>query len=54
VTDKTLDQLARRGHKIGTPRMTHEGKITIDVDGRVLSYPEIDQMLADHIEAERA
>ena len=49
----TLDQLKRRGHAIGTTGVTHKGKMIINIDGRMLTYPEINQILADDLEKER-
>ncbi len=36
MDDSTLEKLKRRGHKIGMAAVTHDGKMIIAVDGRVL------------------
>jgi hypothetical protein len=54
MDNSTLEKLKRRGHNIGMAAVTHDGKMIIAVDGRMLTYPEIDQLLEEHVEKENA
>ena len=49
MDDKTLDKLKRLGHEIGRAAVSHDGKMLVAVDGRMLTYPEIDKLLADQL-----
>ncbi len=50
MDDKTLDMLKKLGHDIGRAAVSHDGKMLVAVDGRMLTYPEIDKLLADETE----
>jgi hypothetical protein len=41
--------LQRRSQRIGSAAVSPEGKMLVTIDGRMLTYPEIDKLLADHL-----
>jgi hypothetical protein len=49
MDDNTLDKLRGLGHEIGRAAVSPDGKMLIAVDGRMLTYPEIDKLLVDHL-----
>lgn len=50
----TLAILTRRGHKVGMTGMTNEGMVTVAIDDRMLTFPEIDELLEEDVQKERA
>lgn len=51
MTERTLEELTRRGHTIGQVGMSNEGKILISVDGKFLTYSEIDEIAEKELHA---
>ena len=49
MDEKTLEKLKQLGHENGSTGMSHDGKLLIGVDGRMMTYPEIDKLLDDHL-----
>jgi hypothetical protein len=49
----TLESLTRHDHKVGTTGMTNDGMVTVAIDDRMLTFPEIDKLLEDDLQKER-
>ena len=49
MDNKTLATLEKLGHEIGQSVMGNDGKMRIAIDGRMLTYPEIDELLTDEL-----
>jgi hypothetical protein len=47
MDESTLNQLKRLGHQIGQTRVRHDGTMLIAIDGKMLTYKEIDELLAN-------
>lgn len=53
MDNTTLANLTRRGHRVGTTGMTSDGMVTVAIDDRMLTFPEIDKLLEEDIQKER-
>ena len=53
MDNRTIEELRKRGHEIGQAGMSHDGKNLLGIDGTLLTYPEIDELLRQELEKER-
>jgi hypothetical protein len=48
-----LDALKKRGHEIGSAAVSPEGLIIVNIDGTMMTYAEIRELLLAEVEADR-
>jgi hypothetical protein len=54
MNNNTVNELRKLDHKIGQTQVSHDGTMRISVDGNMLTYPEIDKLLAEHRKKEES
>jgi hypothetical protein len=51
--DAVLDALKKRGYEIGNAGVSPDGLIIVNIDGTMMTYAEIRELLLTEVEADR-